>query len=63
MLITKAIETPEGGVTFQGELKEDELEFLIEVGLNVVLAQGAASFMSEKNPKSGLVVSPSEETH
>ena len=41
MKIDKTIQTPNGEVSFNGELNEKELDFVIEVGLNFLLAQGA----------------------
>jgi hypothetical protein len=56
MLVTQAIETSEGTVTFQGELLKEELDFIIEVGLNVVMANGVTPFLSSKNKKADLAV-------
>ena len=63
MLITKAVETPEGNVVFSGELQKDELDFVIEIGLNIILANGAQNFMSEKTAAAKNVVVSSGETH
>ena len=41
MKIDKTIQTEKGAVYFNGELNEKELDFVIEVGLNFLLAQGA----------------------
>lgn len=41
MKVNKTIETPNGPITFQGELTNEELDLVIEVGLNFLLAQGA----------------------
>lgn len=41
MNITKTIETDEGSVTFTGELTDVELDLVLSVGLNYLLAQGA----------------------
>lgn len=51
MLINKTIETKDGTVQFQGELAQDELDFILEIGLNIVMANGAVGFLSNKNPK------------
>ncbi len=50
MKISKAIETPEGTVRFEGELEAAELDYVLKVGLNVLLVQGAikASQISEE---------------
>jgi hypothetical protein len=39
------VETPEGAVEIQANLSEEQVKFLIEVGLNVVLAKGAKPFI------------------
>lgn len=44
MLISKTIETPTGSVKFEGELEPKELDFVLQVGLNTLLAQGAIPF-------------------
>ena len=44
MKIDKSIETPEGSIKFEGELNDKELDLVVEIGLNVLLAQGAIPF-------------------
>jgi hypothetical protein len=39
------VETPEGDVEIQANLSSEQVRFLIEVGLNVVLAKGAKPFV------------------
>lgn len=41
MLVSKSIETPQGTVKFEGELEQKELDFVLKVGLNVLLQRGA----------------------
>jgi hypothetical protein len=41
MDIKKTIETPNGGVTFEGSLNSEELDVIIQVGLATLLARGA----------------------
>lgn len=41
MKINKTVETPDGSVTFAGELNPDELEMVLSVGINFLLQQGA----------------------
>ncbi len=41
MKVDKTVETDKGTVKFEGELTEDELNLVIEIGLNVLLANGA----------------------
>ena len=40
MEINKTIETPNGSVTFTGTLNQQELDVVLSVGLNVLLASG-----------------------
>lgn len=47
MRLKSVIETPEGNVQFEGELSNEQVQFLLEVGLNVVLANGATPFATE----------------
>lgn len=63
MLINKTIETPEGIVEFKGNLLDEELDFVIEVGLNVILAQGATNFLSDKSKRLDNLNTSSGETH
>ena len=46
MKITKAIDTPEGKIQFQGELNEAEVTFMTEWFLNSMMARGALPFVS-----------------
>lgn len=41
MKVDKTIEMPDGSLTFQGELKAEELDMVIMYGLNTLLALGA----------------------
>jgi len=41
MLVSKSIETPQGTVKFEGELEQKELDFVLKIGLNLLLQQGA----------------------
>lgn len=45
MIINQVVETPEGAVEVQASLSSEQVKFLIEVGLNVVLAKGAKPFI------------------
>lgn len=40
MLINKTVEMPDGTLTFQGELKAEELDMVIMYGLNTLMALG-----------------------
>lgn len=44
MKVKKSIETPDGSVTFEGELNSDEVDLILGVGLNFLLQQGAVPF-------------------
>ena len=48
MQIDKIIETPEGAVEIKASLTAEQVQFLLEVGLNVVLAKGAKPFLSHE---------------
>ena len=39
--ISKTIETEDGAVSFDGELNADELDLIINIGLNHLLREGA----------------------
>lgn len=45
MQIQKTIETEDGAVEIRANLSPEQVQFLIEVGLNVVLAKGAKPFI------------------
>ena len=47
MLVNKSIETPEGTVKFEGELEQNELDFILKIGLNMLLTQGAIPFTTK----------------
>ena len=44
MKVRKTLETPEGSVTFEGDLTSEELDLVLGVGLNFLLQQGAIPF-------------------
>jgi hypothetical protein len=39
--VKKSLETPDGTVSFEGELSSEELDLILSVGLNYLLQQGA----------------------
>ena len=41
MIINKTVEMPNGSVTFQGELNAQELDTVLQYGLNTLFALGA----------------------
>lgn len=51
MKVDKILETPEGTIQFQGELKGKELDAVITVGLHYLLSVGALVPLSEKDKK------------
>lgn len=64
MQIKQVVETPEGDVVFQGRLEGPELAFVLEVGINTLVAQGALPFASTKKVKMvDLHMDLSDETH
>lgn len=46
MKVSKVLETPEGNVTFEGEIKGAELEFMVGFFLNQMLIRGTLPFMN-----------------
>ena len=48
MYIEKTIETPEGGVKFQGELTAEEFDLVVSCGLNWLMQQGALPLVIQK---------------
>ena len=44
MMIETVVETREGAVDLKANLSPEQVKFLIEIGLNVVLAKGATTF-------------------
>lgn len=48
MYVKKTIETPNGGATFEGELSQEELDFVVKIGLNYLLQQGALPMVKEE---------------
>ena len=48
MLVSKSIETPTGTIKFEGELEQNELDFVLKIGLNTLLTAGAIPFTTKK---------------
>ena len=59
MLVNKSIETPQGTVKFEGELEQKELDFVLKVGLNFLMQQGAIPFTVVKGMEN---VQPTKDT-
>jgi hypothetical protein len=55
MKIHKVIETNQGRAEFSGELSSDEYNFIVEVGLATLLAQGALPFINSDQVEAGKV--------
>ena len=49
MQINSVVETPEGAVEVSANLSPEQVQFLLEVGLNVVLAKGAKPFVQSSD--------------
>lgn len=46
MQISKTIETPDGGVKFEGELNAEQLDLVLTVGLGQLFKMGLIPFMT-----------------
>ncbi len=51
MQIDQAIETSAGVVKFQGTVEGPELDMILQLGLNVLLANGAIKMMEQDKPE------------
>lgn len=49
MKVNHVVEKPDGSVVFQGVLEGQELGFVIEMGLESIIAAGAAPFLSTQD--------------
>lgn len=45
MLVNQSFETPEGTVQFSGVLEKEELDLVLQIGLNLLLQNGALPFV------------------
>lgn len=61
--INHVLEKPDGSVTFQGNLEGRELQFVVEMGLNLLLKEGAIPFVAKNthNPASIVDASGTEQ--
>lgn len=50
MKVNKSFETPEGIVKFEGELSQEELDYVLQLGLNTLLVMGAISAKKVETP-------------
>lgn len=55
MEIKKAIKTDKGTVLFEGELSDEEFDFVLTVGLNELFQHGALPFHHLSNDKNTVV--------
>jgi hypothetical protein len=49
MKVRHVVEKPDGSIVFQGVLEGPELAFVIEMGLEAVIAAGASPFVSTEH--------------
>lgn len=49
MHVKKAIETNKGTITFEGELSQEEVDLVIQLGLNYLLVNGALPFTTQED--------------
>ena len=64
MKVKKVIEREEGTYGVDTEFSEDEINSIIEIGLNVLLAHGALPFQpAEDEEEDFIVVAPSQLEH
>jgi hypothetical protein len=47
MHVSKTIEGPDGQVHFEGELDAEEVDFVLKIGLNFLLQQGALPLITK----------------
>jgi hypothetical protein len=48
MLVNKTIETPTGSIKFEGELEQQEVDYVMQIGLNTLLLRGAIPFTTKQ---------------
>jgi hypothetical protein len=54
---------PDGSIHFEGVLRQHEVSFVLEVGVNFLLANGASPFIQDEDEDiEGTIVGPSTET-
>jgi hypothetical protein len=62
MKINHSVELPDGSYQFQGEITGKELEFIVEYGMNNLMAQGALPFLSEDSETVKYMIVPEKNT-
>jgi hypothetical protein len=58
--IKKTLETEAGGVTFEGEVNQEELDLILSTGLNYLFRQGALPFKVVDDADAATLVDGSE---
>lgn len=48
MYIKQVIQTTDGEVEYQANLREEEVSFLLEYAINILMRQGALPFVAER---------------
>jgi hypothetical protein len=61
MQLKKRIETPEGVFEVEAEFSKEEMDVIVDVGLNTMLRAGAIPFQAEDNVN--IVIPPSKLEH
>lgn len=49
MIVNKTVELPGGSVRFEGELDQTELDYVLSVGLSLLLLKGAMPYVVEED--------------
>jgi hypothetical protein len=49
MKVNQVVELEDGTLDLKANLSEDELQMVVEVGLNVLMAHGSIPFLNEKS--------------
>lgn len=52
----------DGSIRFEGTLREREVSFVLEVGINFLLANGASPFIQDEDEVGDTMVGPSTDT-
>lgn len=61
MQVSKLLKTSEGTVKFEGELTEEEHEFVVNIGLATLLEEGAIPFITATEENAHSFVPGSDE--
>jgi hypothetical protein len=55
MLVKKSVETPKGTVQFEGELSQQELDAVLQIGLSVIFMRGGSFYSPEPAPERAML--------